>query len=50
MKCHELKQRLLVSEDIFNYLDLDGYFTLEEKGKIELKGKSDKLRLYGVKN
>ena len=47
-KCNELNQKLLISEEMFNYLDLED-FNLEEKGKIELKGKADKLSLYGVK-
>lgn len=47
-KCNELNQKLLISEEMFNYLDLED-FNLEEKGEIELKGKANKLSLYGVK-
>jgi adenylate cyclase len=48
-KCHELKEKLLVSEDLLKYLDLNDFFRLEEKGQIELKGKMDKLSVFGVK-
>jgi len=47
-KCNELNQRLLISEEMFNHLNLED-FNVEEKGKIELKGKANKLSLYGVK-
>lgn len=48
-KCNELNQRLLVSEDMLKFIDFDTDFIIEEKGKIELRGKTDKLSLYGVK-
>ena len=48
-KCHEFKQELLISETLLNYIELDEDFKKEEMGKIELKGKADKLVLYGVK-
>jgi adenylate cyclase len=48
-KCHEFKQELLISGKLLNYIDLGGDFIIEEIGKIELKGKADKLALYGVK-
>jgi adenylate cyclase len=48
-KCNELGQKLLISEDMLNYLLLGHDFIAEEKGEIELKGKTNKLRLYGVK-
>jgi adenylate cyclase len=47
-KCTELKQNLLISADMFNYLALGNDFIAEEKGEIELTGKANKLRLYGV--
>lgn len=48
-KCNELRQKLLISEELLNFIDLDNDFSVEEKCKIELRGKSDKLCLYGVK-
>ena len=34
---------------MLNYINFEHDFTVEEKGKIELRGKADKLSLYGVK-
>jgi adenylate cyclase len=48
-KCNELKQKLLISGDMLKYLQLDNEFIAEEKGEIELKGKANRLMLYGVK-
>jgi adenylate cyclase len=48
-KCNELKQNLLISEVMLNYLELENEFILEKKDEIELRGKSQKLSLYGVK-
>ena len=48
-KCNELKQSLLISEDMLNYLEPGDEFILEKKDEIELRGKSQKLSLYGVK-
>ncbi len=48
-KCNELKQNLLISEDMLSYINFGDEFIIEEKGGIELKGKSHKLCLYGVK-
>ena len=49
-KCNDLQQKLLISADMLNYLNLKNEFIIEEKGEIELKGKTNKLRLYGVKS
>lgn len=47
-KCNELKQNLLLSKDVIPYLsDHDEFFILE-KGEIALKGRSEKLPLYGI--
>ncbi len=48
-KCNELKQKLLISEDMLNYINFEKDFVVEEKGEIELRGKAHKLNLYGVK-
>ena len=48
-KCVELKQSLLISGDMLNHLRFDNDFVVEETGQIELKGKSQKLYLYGIK-
>jgi adenylate cyclase len=48
-KCNELKQKLLISEDMLDYVNLEKDFILEKKDEIELRGKSHKLSLYGVK-
>jgi len=48
-KCNELKQKLLISEDMLDYVNLEKDFILEKKDEIELRGKSQKLSLYGVK-
>jgi len=47
-KCNELNQRLLVSEDVLKIIQLKKGFSVKEKGKIGLKGKSQKLSLYGI--
>ncbi len=47
-KCNELGQKILVSEDVLNNVDLDQEFTVEKKGNIELRGKADKLNLFGI--
>jgi adenylate cyclase len=49
-KCNELNQKLLISEDMLDYIDFENEFVVEEKGKIELRGKAHKLNLYGVKS
>lgn len=49
-KCNELKQELLISEDMLNYIKPEKDFIIEEKGEIELRGKAHKLSLYGVKS
>ena len=47
-KCNELKQDLLISEHMLNCIRLTNDLVVEEKGEIELKGKTNKLRLYGI--
>ena len=47
-KCNELNQQLLISEDMLSHIPPENDFIIEEEGQIELKGKSQKLRLYGV--
>ncbi len=46
--CNELNQRLLISEDMLQYIHPENDFIIEGKGQIVLRGKSKKLRLYGV--
>jgi len=47
-KCNELKQKLLISEDMLNYANLEADFIVDKKDEIALKGKVHKLSLYGV--
>ena len=47
-KCNELNERLLVSKTVLQYLTDHEEFYVEEKGEISLKGKSEKLSLYGM--
>ena len=47
-KCNELEQQLLISEDMLGHLDFEKEFIVEEKGEIELRGKAQRLHLYGV--
>jgi adenylate cyclase len=47
-KCNELNQQLLISKDMLQYISHENEFIIEDKGEIALKGKSKKLRLYGV--
>ena len=47
-KCKELGQQLLISEDILNKIRLPDKFIAVQKGKIELRGKVEKLALYGI--
>lgn len=48
-KCNELQQKLLISEDLLKHVNFDKNFILEKKDEIELRGKSQRLSLYGVK-
>ena len=48
-KCNELREKLLISADLLNHVNLEDDFLLEKKGEIKLKGKAEKLSLYGVK-
>jgi adenylate cyclase len=48
-KCNELNQKLLISEELLNYINLEKDFIIEKKDEIELRGKAQKLSLYGVK-
>jgi len=47
-KCNVLKQNLLISEDLLEYITQREDYRLEKKGAIEMRGKSKKLTLYGV--
>jgi len=47
-KCNVLGQKLLVSKSMLPFIKNDKNFILKEKGEIELKGKAEKLALYGV--
>lgn len=47
-KCNALNQKLLISKTMLSYLGNDHDFDIKEKGDIELKGKAQKLPLYGV--
>lgn len=47
-KCNELNQNLLVSKDVLSYLSGHEEFHVHEIGEISLKGKSEKLSLYGL--
>ncbi|MCL6272641.1 adenylate/guanylate cyclase domain-containing protein [Muricauda sp. 2012CJ35-5] len=47
-KCNELQQKLLVSENILPFLQKEKDYYIKVKGEIQLKGKSQKLPLYGV--
>lgn len=47
-KCNELKENLLISKDVLDYLKDEPEFYVEEKGEISLKGKAEKLSLYGL--
>ena len=48
-KCNELNQQLLISKDMLQYISHENEFIMEDKGEIALKGKSKKLRLYGIR-
>jgi len=47
-KCNVLGQKLLVSKSMLPFIKNNEKFILKEKGEIELKGKAEKLALYGV--
>tara|TARA_R110002073_G_scaffold14554_3_gene59378 strand:+ start:1094 stop:2134 length:1041 start_codon:yes stop_codon:yes gene_type:complete len=46
-KCNELKQELLISENLKNKLSTSG-FTFNKLGSIELKGKEEQVLLFAV--
>lgn len=48
-KCNELQEKLLISADMLNYIKPGSDFIIAEKGAIELRGKANKLSLYGVR-
>ncbi len=48
-KCNELHQQLLISADMLKYLNPGNEFIIEATGEMELRGKANKLMLYGVK-
>jgi adenylate cyclase len=47
-KCNEYNQQLIISEALFNKLNLDGKFTGETLGAIPLKGKQIEINLFGI--
>ena len=47
-KCNELNQNLLVSKDVLSYLSGHEEFHVREIGEISLKGKTEKLSLFGL--
>ena len=47
-KCNALGQKILLSEEVLNYIELGKNFVAEEKGEIELRGKAHQLTLYGI--
>jgi adenylate cyclase len=47
-KCNELQQRLLVSEPVKSKCELLHPFTFTDIGNVRLKGKAEKVKLYGV--
>ena len=47
-KCKELGKNLLVSEAIYNELQLSGNITSEYLGEFQLKGKKDKIGIYSL--
>lgn len=48
--CNELQEKLLISGDMLHYITPGKEYIVEEKGEIELRGKANKLMLYGVKS
>lgn len=49
-KCNALNQKLLVSKDVVAFILEENEFKVKEKGEIELRGKAQKLPLYGVQS
>ncbi len=47
-KCKEMDTDLLISEDVKTRLSEESDYNIEELGEFALKGKSQKLRLFGV--
>ncbi len=47
-KCNELGQTLLISGDILPSIELGDDLIVEKKGDIELRGKAERLTLFGV--
>lgn len=47
-KCNELGENLLISSTVLEYLSGHNEFYIQEKDEIALKGKQEKLRLYGI--
>ena len=48
-ECNHFNQRMLISKDLNNELDLKGYYNLESMGNIHLRGKEIELELFAVK-
>ena len=49
-KCNEYNQQLIISETVLNDIDLDDNFVTEDLGELSLRGKSEQLKLLGIKN
>ena len=47
-KCNEFKQKLLISESVLPFVDQQHLYNVEEQGTILLKGKMDKINIFGV--
>ena len=48
-ECNKLNQDVLISEDLMHSCKVNDYYTFIEMGQIELKGKTKKLNLFGVR-
>jgi adenylate cyclase len=46
--CNKLNSRLLISEDLHNYLTVNCDYKFTDLGKIKLRGKDESIRLYSV--
>ena len=47
-KCNELKQKLLISNDLYELIENKKTFRFKNMGAIELRGKRKAVEVYGV--
>jgi adenylate cyclase len=48
-KCKDLDEKILISHPLLDHLNVNGRYKFEQKGEIQLRGKKEPIKLYGVR-